>query len=432
MNPRAKHEAGSILIAFTLFLALMLSFAAVATEGGRWYLVRAELSKSVDAGALQGARNISNPFVSPTTLAVDFCNENFQNGYLGTPGSGTGTANFTAQMVGTNKVLVNGSASAVAILGKIVGFNLIPVAAAGAAAMAKVEIMLILDRSGSMGTPDANGKLPINNLKTAAASFVDYFTDTQASDKMGLISFSTVPRLDRPLGTNFVSALKTAIAANNMNAGGNTNAEDAIDMANGPGGFTDQTGVPVDARVQQFAIFFSDGLPNTFRWTFKRNNTTYDAVARCNDNCDDPNNLRFDSGLYSASTGGPLILGGAVPTGDGLLAGSSKCGTISTRWNVFDIYPVPGYAADACSIPINPYMHNQVCTIARTLAILHAKELKDAGISVFTIGLGDGVDKPLMTALASSTDQALFAYASGDLQALFQKVAQDIKLRLVQ
>ena len=96
-------------------------------------------------------------------------------------------------------------------------------------------------------------------LKDGATIFVDYFSDTQTTDKMGLISFSTAATLDRPMGYNFVSPMKTAIAK--MVANDYTNAEDAIDKSDGPGGFTNQTGVPADARVKQFAIFFSDGRP---------------------------------------------------------------------------------------------------------------------------------------------------------------------------
>ena len=89
-----KQESGTVMIMFALFLLLMLGFSALGTEAGRWFLIRAELSKTVDAAALVGAKNISNPRVTPTQLALEFCTENFGNGYLGTPNVGAGSADF--------------------------------------------------------------------------------------------------------------------------------------------------------------------------------------------------------------------------------------------------------------------------------------------------------------------------------------------------
>jgi hypothetical protein len=289
--------------------------------------------------------------------------------------------------------------------------------------------MLVLDRSGSM-----DGQ-PIADLKVAAKSFLDFFLSTQDKDKMGLISFATAARVDRPVGTNYVTAMKTAI--DGMSADGYTNSEDAIDQANGPLGLTDQSGLPSDARVQQFLIFFSDGRPNTFRWTFKNKNVNYDAVSHCLGNCDPGEPKAMDHGLWRSDVNqAPLNVGGvqvpAAPTGDGVFP-ASKYGTNknTTRWNVFDTYPVPGYAPDAYNLP-DDLLHDRVCILAENLARLHAQELKDAGVVIFVIGLGTKINNAFLEAVATSPQQVYLAPTSADLQALFQKVAQDIKLRLVQ
>ena len=86
------------------------------------------------------------------------------------------------------------------------------------------------------------------------------------------------------MGTNFVTPMKTAITA--MVADGFTNAEDAIDQDDGPLGFSNQNGLPAESRVQQFAIFFSDGRPNTIRWSSSTRTPPMDAVAHCEGNCD--------------------------------------------------------------------------------------------------------------------------------------------------
>jgi Mg-chelatase subunit ChlD len=429
MERLKKQEAGTILIAFALFLFILLGFCALGMEAGRWYMVRAELSKSVDAGALVAAKNIANLYVAPRVLAEEFAAANFPNGYLGTPKSGAGRVSFTATVIGNDKVQVDGTVSATAILARLLGANLIPTSSRGAAQKKEVEIMLVLDRSGSMaGTP-------ISDLKAAARTFVDLFSATQDKDKMGLISFSTAVTLDRPLGINYVTAMRTAIGA--MNAANYTNAEDALDQADGPGGFTDQTGVSGDRRIQQFLIFFSDGQPTAFRGQFGYRGANYDAVAvgatAGSGDCD-PSTFPNAGNLYNPVTAATLTPT-TRPTGDGTTA-RIRCtpnGTLqyTTRWYIFDTMPVSGYPPTATCIPSAP-LGRQFCYIANQLAIDHATELKgpNKNIIIYTIGLGN-IDAPFMQAIASPN---LYYRApnSSQLQAIFQQVAQEIKLRLVQ
>jgi Flp pilus assembly protein TadG len=424
MRPtKNKKEAGTVLIAFALFLFILLGFCALGMEAGRWYMVRAELSKSVDAGALVAARNISNPFVAPRTLAEEFATANFPSGYLGTPGSGSGKVSFTATVIGNDKVQVDGNVSATAILARLVGTNLVPTSSRGAAQKKEVEIMLVLDHSGSMaGTP-------ISDLKAAARTFVDLFAATQDKDKLGLISFSTAVTLDRPLGINYVTAMRAAITA--MSASNYTNAEDAIDQADGPGGFTDQTGISGDRRIQQFLIFFSDGQPTAFRYR----GTDYDAVAvgatAGSGDCD-PGTFPSTGNLYNPVTAATLTPT-TRPTGDGTTT-RIKCTTkgslaYTTRWYIFDTRPVTGYAATATCIP-DRALGAQFCYLANQMALDHAAELKAKNIVIYAIGLGN-IDAPFMQAIANPN---LYYRApnSSQLQAIFLQVAQEIKLRLVQ
>jgi Flp pilus assembly protein TadG len=423
MNRLLKSQSGSVIIAMTLFLMLLLCFLAFGTEAGRWYLLRAEISKAVDAGALVGAKNISNPYVDPKTLAEEICAENFPAGAFGTPSSGNGSAVFAVDVQDGNRVFVTGRATSPAIMAQLLGINEVPVSSGGAAQMRPVEIVLVLDRSGSM-----TGR-PMSDLKVAAKSFVDFFNDSQASDKMGLVSFATNVKVERPLGNNFVTPIKTAITA--MQPVGWTNAEDAIAQADGPSGFTDQNGVPQADRIQQFLVFFSDGRPNVFRDVFRNRNAIVDALVRVGGgNCDPGDNNQVYQYLMSPVTGNDMTTVVARPTGDGLLP--SRCGAnvVTTRWFVLDQDPVPGYQPDACNIP-QATLHNHLCSLAADLATANAQKLKDQGVTVFSIGLGAKINTDFLESLASSPEQVYMAPTSAELQAIFQKVAQDIKLRLV-
>jgi Mg-chelatase subunit ChlD len=442
------NQRGAFVVIFALSLLVLLGFVALGIEAGRWYLVRAELAKGVDAACLEGAKNISNPFVAPTTLAEEFGRENFEAGYVGTPASGAGSVRFTATMVESDKISVTGNVNATATLARIFGIDTIPVAATGVAQKKEVEIMMILDRSGSM----AGTKMTA--LKNASKGFLDFFADTQDKDKVGLISFATTAGInlvpDRALATNFVTPMKNAI--NNMTAVGATNTEDAVDMADGTGGFTDQTGVPGDRRIQQFVVFFSDGMPTALRDQFKYNNTNYDGVVygqgssgRANCRTSDypymsvyngltrPNGSGDYSGVNPATTGDGKATSGTTRT----VCASGGSRYLNTKWYLFETTLVPRsgggtWPREQCSIPMSdllPYF----CGRARQLALNNAQVLKDKGIKVYVIGLGSSseIDPAYLRSLSSGTDFTFIAPTSADLEAIFNKIAKDIKLRLV-
>jgi hypothetical protein len=72
-----------------------------------------------------------------------------------------------------------------------------------------------------------------------------------------------------------------------------------------------------------------------------------------------------------------------------------------------------------------------VCTTARQMAREHAQELQDSNIVIYTIGLGD-VDRNFLEDIASGPSFAYYTPDSDELLALFNTIAKDIKLRLVQ
>lgn len=428
----AGRQRGSILVSFALLLVVMLGFIGLGIEVGRWYILRAELSKSVDAAALAAAKNISNPNVDAVTLASEFCDQNFPIGSFGTPGSGTGTARFNTRMVGTDRVSVDGHVSASAMFTRLFGFDLIPISSAGMAQQRPVEIMLVLDRSGSM-----KGQ-PIADLQAAAKSFLDYFKDTQDKDKIGLISFATTAIVDRKPGIYFISPLKGII--NTFVAQNQTNSEDALDQVDGPSGLSDQSIVPEDERIQQFVIFFSDGVPTAQRSFFKINNQIIDAVVTV-DGQGGPND-GVDDALcdpYARVRTAIAPIDGSTtpyPTGDGLSKASSACGLTlvrTVRWNILDSHPLSGSAPDACNLAYGPgsALGAHLSYLNRQLAIENAQDLKDKRVTIFTIGLGD-VDRDFLGKIASGPDLAYYTPTSAELDVLFQKVAQSIRLRLVQ
>jgi Flp pilus assembly protein TadG len=436
-RPEKNSQRGAVLIMVAVLIFLLLGFIAAGVDAGRWFLVRAELAKSVDSAALIAARNLSNPNVNPQNLALEYAQANFPAGSVGTPGSGaTGAVVFTTSMLTANRVQVTGNAQATTMFAQILGFGRVPVQGLSVAQKRQVEIMMVLDRSGSMEGA------PMTELKKSAATFVQYFEKSQADDKLGLITFGTAATVNRALGINYVTPLTGGgpnysgglIGSMAIGTGstGWTNAEDAIDQANAGSGFTDQTGVAPADRIAQFMIFFSDGRPNSFRYNFINKGTTYDAIVTQESNCD-PGNIgnNVSNSLKSGVTGVDINVNPA-PTGDGK-ATASVCGnTNSTRWLIMDAYPVPGYAPMACGIQEASKLCPYVCDMAENLALLHATELKHAGVTVYTIGLGSAVHTAFMQGIASSTNLYYYSPTPAQLQGIFQHIALEIKLRLVQ
>ncbi|NPV04430.1 MAG: VWA domain-containing protein [Syntrophaceae bacterium] len=436
---RMRDNRGAFAVIFALVLVVLLGFTALGIEAGRWYLVRAELAKGVDAGALAAAKNISNPYVDPVVIAREFGEENFRAGYIDTPESGTGVVRFSAQMLAENRVSVRGDVNARAHLARLFGVDTIPVSAVGVAQRREVEIMMILDRSGSM----AGQKM--TDLKRAANSFLDFFVETQAEDRVGLISFATTVSLDRPLGSDFVDPMRSAINA--MTAVGATNTEDALDRAGGTGSFTDQSGLPGDRRVQQFAVFFSDGMPTALRERFRWNGQDYDGVAygvgssgRANCRTSDYPYMSVYSRLHRP-TGTDNFYPDVNPatTGDGRRTSGTNATScccpryLNTKWYIFESLPVPGYTAEQCSIPMNQLLPH-FCSLTRQLALQNAQTLKNRGIKIYAVGLGSSseIDPAFLRSLSSGEGYTYIAPTSSELEAIFIRIARDIKLRLVQ
>ncbi|NLW36488.1 vWA domain-containing protein [Syntrophorhabdus aromaticivorans] len=449
MKSIIHNQRGAVIVIFALSLLVLIGFVAIGTEAGRWYHVKAELAKAVDAAALAGAANISNQTIDIQKLAINFGMENFQPGYLGTATDEGRVVSFTVTKSDetAGKLTVTGSTTSVGILSRLFGvtFTYVPAGDVGVARRNRVQIMLVLDRSGSMaGTP-------LRNLKTAAKAFLEYYKDTQDEDKIGLVTFATSISL-RPPDTNFFDPITRSIDA--MAATGATNAEDALAQAASV--FPDQRPVPRADRIQQFIIFFTDGRPTAFRSTFLKNNRTYDRVVMVTGNCDSTCgyggcNMYDRMGYPDNETLDQTPPYSPLPTGDGLPASGSPrtlCRDhvntyINTRWGSFSAYPVPELGTEAypayCSISTTRFngRNGYICRTARQMAVDHAAEAKERLIKIYTIGLGS-VDAGLLRCISSdnceekNNSYAYVTSSSSELERIFRRIASDIKLRLVQ
>ncbi len=283
------------------------------------------------------------------------------------------------------------------------------------------QVLFVLDRSGSLTG------MPFADEKTAATTLANFFTAT--SDSLELETFATSVSMGR-LGES-VASVVTGIQ--NMNAAGWSTLEAALDQAAGPNGLPDQSALAPEDRAPQYLILFTDGVPTGFRGSFLYQGVAYDGVVGAS--CDDPTNgYPLDNELWSPTHEGAIALRSIYPTGDGLLA--SACGTSNTvRWFVLDTNPVPGYASTACGIPgpltglgiVGP-LAAHVCDLAHQLALDHAATLKNRGVRIFTVRVGQAGAalsaqiRDLLAQIASSPGDYYEWNGSANLLPIFQAI----------
>ncbi len=244
------NEKGQAVIFLTLAFALLLFFVGLASDGGRAYLLRAELLRTVDSAALAAAAEIDTGGLAAAQNAA--CDAARMNGV-------NNCANLVVTQVTTNDasgkpkkgVKVSGTASTPTIFiaaGKLFGCgsscNLINVGAeAVAAAGGMVDLVMTLDDTKSMFDggwlgPMKTGAnalvdaiLPVSGSSTGLASMVPFrgcYNTTGASN--------CKKSQDYPTGhiaslTNSTSQLHNAINALPGTGGSGTNVCEGLTQA---------------------------------------------------------------------------------------------------------------------------------------------------------------------------------------------------------
>jgi len=285
-NTRRKRQVGGSLILFTLVVALILiPLLGLAIDGAIVFWVRTKLSAAVDAAALAGGRSI-NVYETQTqnsgtavTVASEWFSANYPSNFLGSSLVG-GAPTITVQPTQTATQQVNVSASAVVPLYfmPILGVRNITVAANAQSSRRNLNLLLVLDRSGSMGpAPTGSGACP--TMIQDAQNFVNMFTD--GFDTLGLITFSSTANsnpIDYAPTTHFKSStpsLSTTIG--DLSCTGGTSTAQALAVAYSQ---IQSTGLTSALNV---VVLFTDGQPNEVvetSWPIKtKSDTRLDPVS---------------------------------------------------------------------------------------------------------------------------------------------------------
>ena len=496
-----NNQRGAIAVIFVILLFVLIGFTALGIDAGRWYLAREKLKEAADAAAMAGVQaygfSASGNCDEWEALAEDVARENFDDnqdpGYVEYLGCELQDININySSSSGTPRVNVNLCATCDTFFAGIFGIDTVEVCASEDHSVAErvpVEIMLVLDRSGSM-------RGSMDDLRSAARSFADHFKCTEDVDRMGLISYATGVTVDFPLANYFVDGIKGKIGDITIRdsvGDMDTNMEDAIDQADDN---TDRCGdstttftkyapsTPQNERVKQFLVFFTDGRPTAFAGNFTRNGTIHDGVVpdpgdwawgehrEGVDVCEDggsPDEVKNMGWLHHPYYGTSIGVDFG-PTGDGEPIGVTQCKWDcpdenytpyeNTKWPMFDPlwnyeydeyeddysiddYCVPGWCKSGglppccdspyCNIFPESQLKSYVYNTAKKMTIYHARKLREQGIIIYCIGLGN-VDGTFLKEDISSWDPAhpeeeyyFNAPSSSEMKRIFNQVAMEIK-----
>jgi Flp pilus assembly protein TadG len=381
-----RNERGTVLAFVAVSLVGLLGIAGLALDSGRAYVKRSELSRAVDAAALGGAAALRQSQTAAEQRIITLAKANGVDPALL-------NYSFGVNAAGENTVSVSANETVPTTFMRVLGRDQVGVVAAAEATVPPLDLVLVLDQSGSIAREGA-----WDDLQNAAKDFIDNFNES--IDQVGLVSFQVRAGQHVPLGQPFRANIRAAIDA--MTSVGDTNTGEGLRV----GKETLDTG-PTRNHSVQVVVFFTDGRPTAFR--------------------------------------------GMVGGQDRAMAVSTRItGNVRGYFDNPDALPLNQIArADGCQgVPSCFGMNeNAVRTRGKANGLQEANRTRGSNIYLFTIGLGnpnnpDPILTPDMDYLRELANEdgvtdpsqpqgsAYFAPTAAELDDVFDAVAQDILVRL--
>jgi Flp pilus assembly protein TadG len=309
----APAGEGGIALFFVAVVMLLLMLAAgLAVDAGRAYLVKAQLSKAVDAAALGAARVLNSG--DPQAEAVAIFNANFAAGYMGTttpdPHAPLSYSLTTDTGSGVSTVRISASSQMPTTLMRLGNIPSVTVNSAGEATRRMVDLSLVVDVSSSIGSQ-------WGAVHDAAQSFIDSFDESH--DRLALVTFSDGANVidQMPSSRGFNKSKVMGDVPGNLPGGSTAMAEGFYrgwdELRTVPGG---------QQSSLRIIVLFTDGASNSVPGNYpaaagrSTGLRTYDFPFVSQDTQGQTHNNPTIAGLYDAQTGaqsGPYTDGDPSP-----------------------------------------------------------------------------------------------------------------------
>ena len=344
-----RRQRGATLILFTFLTTLVLiPLIGLAIDGAVVFWAKAKLSSAVDAAAIAAGRSINVTLAqgqnssTAVTAAQEWFAANFPSGWLGTTVvNGGPTVTFAATTSSTQQVSVSASAVVPLYFMRVLQINNYTVSATAQSSRRNMNLVLVLDRSGSMGPQGSNA---CSTMIADAQQFVNRWTD--GFDTIGLVTFSTTANWNSSTGaidytptTHFKTGSPTLNSVlGQIQCTGATSSAQALWVAYQS---IQHTNLPSAVNA---IVFFTDGQPNAMvesnvigsqSWPIKSQvDQRYDALS-----------TGTLTSTAASSCNSSDVLNGTITT---LLAQGQSPGTTGYTGGIYDastwvpVYGAPG------------------------------------------------------------------------------------------
>lgn len=274
----ARGRRGSVLVYGALLTAIVVvPFMGLAIDVGLMYLVQSRLSAAADAATIAGASALARGSddtaqrANAVSTANAYFNANFPSGYLW-------TTNFQLNSVAATdstymrSITTTASVQAPLLFLGMLNLTKPTISVSSKATRRDINIMVVMDRSGSLSQSYNGQPAACSPLKSAAVNFVDQFAETR--DNVGLITFATSSNIDYAPSTSFKTTVESYI--NKINCTGATSSAQALWQA------YDQLVKLNQAGALNAILFFTDGRPTAVTEDFplKGNCATKGTIPR--------------------------------------------------------------------------------------------------------------------------------------------------------
>lgn len=269
------RRKGVVVMLTAAMLTFVIPAAGLAIDASMLYGIRARLSMATDAAALAAARSLSSGMTlseqesAALNTANRFLNANFPNGHMGSTGRSV-TASVAETATRTRTVTVDVRLNAPSYFLRYLGRSATSLRAVGRASRRDVNVMIVLDRSGSLSSSGA-----CTPMKDAATAFARKFANFR--DRVGLLTYGGDFRIDFAMQStpgNFLSGTGSIPnLISQISCTGATNTAQALWQAYGELKRINEAG------SLNVILLFTDGQPNTLTFDFSTANALR-TVAR--------------------------------------------------------------------------------------------------------------------------------------------------------
>jgi len=256
---RGHSQRGTAFAYIGIAMFALVGFTGLAVDLGRGYVIKANLSKAVDAAALAAARGIGEGESAARALANNIFNVNFPNGYLGvTSVQNPPQIAFSDASDQSSVITVSSRAVMPTTFMQIAGFAELGIAAQSQATRRLVDLSFVLDRSNSLASD-------FDQVKAAAEQFVSYFDADK--DRVALMMFATNTIVMDPINTGGRGFNKSSLL--NHISGSTTGVFSTATAEGLYAGWDQLRSVPSGSQAPlRVIVLFTDGAPNTFSGQF--------------------------------------------------------------------------------------------------------------------------------------------------------------------